>query len=271
MGTRGYHFHDKSTGELLGILKPAPDLARHHIKHPPYTNRHNPAARTHGPSAQLSPQAMPREDRFAPITVSPGPLPRRQSMLRAEAEDEWGAGALCGDMMVGISRAGRVFVCGDWRQALQGNYRDAALIECETTLSDFDLGGWLAVKDHRIMFEVQKRIYIVALDDDDRLPARNIDVFHPTASPARPSYSLLAGSAPQLATPVSFMALYDDCIMSTFTMSRQTLALEESPHGDEEARHGHRSSLFATKMIRVVSLAPEPDTVPTPLGQSTEG
>lgn len=120
---------------------------------------------------------------------------------------------LHGDLFVGFSRAGRVFVCSDWRKALHDQVSLAAhssLIECETDGSSFDLGGWLSVRNHRLMFEIQDRVYIVALDNNNKIQ----DVDHPV----RASYSLVTSSAPQLAVPISFMGIYDDAIMTTYTV-----------------------------------------------------
>jgi hypothetical protein len=95
----------------------------------------------------------------------------------------------------------------------------SSLIECESDGDSFDLGGWLAVQNHRLMFEIQDRAYIVALDDDNRIQ----DVEHPT----RASYALLNSSAEQLAVPISFMAFSDDTIMTTYTVRSSNISKEE--------------------------------------------
>jgi hypothetical protein len=120
---------------------------------------------------------------------------------------------LDGDLFVGFSRAGRVFICSDWRKAIQdepGFTANTSIIECETDGSSFDLGGWLSVRNHRVMFEIQDRVYVVALDDRNKIPTGN--------PPSRASYALATSSAPQLAVPVSFMTLCDDAIMTTYTV-----------------------------------------------------
>lgn len=120
---------------------------------------------------------------------------------------------LHGDLFVGFSRAGRVFVCSNWRTAIQDQMsleKHSSLIECESDGASFDLGGWLSVRNHRLMFEIQDRIYVVGLDDNDRIQDSDC--------PARASYSLLTSSAPQLTVPVSFMTMCDDAIMTTFTV-----------------------------------------------------
>lgn len=128
-----------------------------------------------------------------------------------------------GDLFVGVSRAGRVFVCSDWRKALHGPDSLAAcsaIIECESDGSTFDLGGWLSVRNHRLMFEVQDRVYVVALDENNRIQ----DLDHPASA----SYSYLTCSTPQLAVPISFMAIYDDTIMSTYTVSPSCVPTDPS-------------------------------------------
>jgi hypothetical protein len=118
-----------------------------------------------------------------------------------------------GELFVGLSRAGRVFVCSDWRKALQDLSNLAthsSIIECESDGSGFDRGGWLSVRDHRLLFEIQDHAYVVALDYNNRLQ----DLDHPE----RGSFAILTNSAPQLAVPVSYMALCDDAIMTTYTV-----------------------------------------------------
>lgn len=90
--------------------------------------------------------------------------------------NEWGAGMLDGDLFVGFSRAGCVFVYSDWRKAIRdpaGLAAYSSLIECKSDGSSFDLGGWLSVQNHRLMFEIQDRIYVVALDDRNRIQDAN--------------------------------------------------------------------------------------------------
>ena len=120
---------------------------------------------------------------------------------------------LHGDLFVGFSRAGRVFVCSDWRKALHDQVslaKHSSLLECESDGAAFDLGGWLSVRDHRLMFEIRDRIYVVGLDDDNKIQA--------VENPTRASYSLFNSSTSRLAVPVSFMGLYDDAIMTTYAV-----------------------------------------------------
>ncbi|KAG2411726.1 hypothetical protein HFD88_009282 [Aspergillus terreus] len=245
MGPRGYHAYNKATGEFLGALQPAHCTDKYHIRPPPPSSS---SASRRGLAERLFPPGAPRNDSLVPITLAKGPLPPPNDPEHVRhGDDEWGAGMLHGDLFVGFSRAGRVFVCPDWRKAVHNQASLAAhssLIECESDGLSFDLGGWLSVRNHRLMFEIQDRIYIVALDDENRIQ----DVDHPT----RASYSLLTSSAPQLAVPVSFMALYDDAIMSTYT----TLGWRQPLPGGPQQQDGP-ARIFPTKAIRIVSLAPD--------------
>ncbi|KAK5128747.1 hypothetical protein LTR85_000080 [Meristemomyces frigidus] len=243
-GASGYHVHDKASGARLGVLEPWRCGSSYHIKHP--TTVATPVHDSrHGPTAQIFPPTAPRRDRLEPLKLEKGPL-RRSGDERGSSigADEWGAGMLAGNLMVGISRHGRIFICWDWPSALKTSTvnTSSCLVECESDGAGFDLGGWLSIKDSRILFEIQDRIYVLALTDDGRMQ----DVEHPQ----RASYSLLTSSAPQLAVPVSFMALYDDCIMTTYTTlgSRRRFATEEQREGP--------TRIFPTKAIRILSLAP---------------
>ncbi|TKA75597.1 hypothetical protein B0A55_06347 [Friedmanniomyces simplex] len=257
MGERGYHFYDKHSGDSLGILKPGPAVSRYHIPHPDRA----PEIAQHGSTARPFAPSMPRQAGLVPLTVKNGPLMRdRGSMEAPLAEDEWGAGALDGKLMVGFSRAGRVYICPDWRQALQheGHYEHSAVIECEYGNTDFDLGGWLSVRNHRVMFEVRDFIYIVALDDEDNVQRLG------TGSKIRPSYAYPSYSASQLAEPVSFMALFDDCVMSTHGTlgwriqdSNITAGDNDSDPDEENAAEEGPARIFPTKMIRTLSFAPQ--------------
>jgi hypothetical protein len=218
LGAKGYHVHHKGSGELLGVLQPSHASEKYHIRPPATPSLSASAALAgaarHGLTRQYLPSEAPRKDCLTPVELARGPLPPPSEPDHVyHREDEWGAGMLDGDLFVGFSRAGRVFVCSSWRRALQDQAsfaKNSSILECESDGSSFDLGGWLSVRNHRLMFEIQDRIYVVALDEHDRI--QNVD------QPARASYSLLSSSAPQLAVPVSFMALYDDAIMTTYTV-----------------------------------------------------
>ncbi|GKZ68534.1 hypothetical protein AnigIFM60653_003468 [Aspergillus niger] len=254
MGPRGYHVYNKATGEFLGALQPSRCTDMYHILPPVATSPSAiaalAAAARHGPTQQMVALSKPRKDCLVPIELSKGPLPPPTDFEHVRhGDDEWGAGMLHGDLFVGFSRAGRVFVCSNWRKALQNERaisEHGSLIECESDGSNFDLGGWLSVRNHRVMFEIQDRIYVVALDDENKIQDVN--------KPARASYSLLTSSVPQLAVPVSFMALYDDAIMTTYT----TLGFRQhnSDVPDDEQDEGP-ARIFPTKAIRIVSLAPD--------------
>lgn len=172
------------------------------------------------------------------------------------SDDEWGAGMLDGNTMVGVSRGGRVVVCSDWQRALRGcpGADDLAavtsIVECEPSNgAEFDLGGWLSIREiggggggKRVLFEIRNKIYILTLDADAAIT---------TAAPVL----VATTSLPDLGVPVSFMGVYDDCIMSTFTMVRPTM---EEPAGVDE--HGEvipTLRVTPTKIIRVLSFAPE--------------
>lgn len=215
LGSRGYHAYDKTTGELLGVLQPAYCTDRYHLR-PPVDTPPSASATVAG-NARLDPAyrlGAPRRDCLVPIELAKGPLPPPTDAGHVRGgEDEWGAGMLQGNLFVGFSRAGRVFVCSNWRRALHGQSslaEHSSILECESDGSSFDLGGWLSVRNHRLMFEIQDRVFVVALDENNKIQ----DV----ERPARASYSLLTSSVPRLAVPVSFMALYDDAIITTYTV-----------------------------------------------------
>ncbi|KAJ6016311.1 hypothetical protein N7540_010902 [Penicillium herquei] len=257
IGQRGYHIYDKESGDYLGALHPSRCTARYHIR-PPATPSSSASAALagatrHGPTHRIFPPGPPRKDCLTPIEILDGPLVSPPSNLEhiSHGEDEWGAGMLNGDLFVGFSRAGRVFICSDWRKAIQdeaGFAANTSIIECESDGASFDLGGWLAVRNHRVMFEIQDRIYIVALDDQNKIQTTN--------SRARASYSLLTSSAPQLAVPVSFMTLCDDAIMTTYTTLGWRQTLNDIPGDLAQQQHDNPARIFPTKAIRIVSLAP---------------
>jgi hypothetical protein len=201
IGAKGYYAYDKKSGGLLGILQPSSCTEKYHIRSPP--------------------PGVTRRDVITPIDIAKGPLPSPNDPEHVRhGEDEWGAGMLDGALFVGFSRAGRVFVSPDWRKALCDPSSLATrsfLLECESDGSSFDLGGWLSVRDHRLLFEIQDRIYVVALDSDNGIQ----DLDHPEHG----SFSILTGAAPQLAVPVSYMTLCDDAIMTTYTVCAHCLHL----------------------------------------------
>ncbi|KAJ5770594.1 uncharacterized protein N7511_002645 [Penicillium nucicola] len=264
MGKKGYFAYNKEAGAFLGNLQPSFCTDKYHIRPPPpiFPSAGATLAGTArlGPSNGFFPQDAPNKDVLVPINVEKGPLPSPSDPehVRNE-EDDWGSGMIRGDLFVGVSRAGRIFICSNWRKAVQDPASLAAnssILECESDGSSFDFGGWLSIRNHRVMFEIQDRIYIVALDDNDKIQ----DVKHP----ARASYSLVTSSAPQLAAPISYMALADDAIMSTFTILGW-----RNPSDIPAAPGANRARVFPTKAIRIVSLAPDLINKATP-SSSTE-
>ena len=246
-GPNGYQLYDKTSGKFLGTL------------HPPFCDRDNYFHIEHIVERGTSDGSLDtaigatngitcsprhaRKDRTSPIHIEDGPMPLTDGEFIPMPEDEWGAGMFDGDLFVGVSRGGRVFVCSNWRKALQNVASFAAntyIVECDSDGSTFDLGGWLSVRNRRIMFEIQDRIYVIGLDDQNRVIC---------VVPSRPSFTIASCLSPQLAVPVSFMALYDDCIMTTYTTLR---------HRDRSIFQlaQNRRGVLPTKLIRVLSLAP---------------
>ncbi|KAL5337430.1 hypothetical protein BJX70DRAFT_389321 [Aspergillus crustosus] len=261
MGARGYHAYDKRTGDFLGALQPSHCTEISHIRHPVVP----PALPSISP-LETQPRNMPHQflsagpptkNNIVPVILSKGPLPPPRDPTHVRhGEDEWGAGMESDGLFVGISRAGRVFVCSDWRKALRDEKslsECSALIECESDGSTFDLGGWLSIRNRRLMFEVQDRAYVVVLDENNRIP----DVDHPTSA----SYSFLTCSMPQLAVPVSFMALYDDVIMTTYTTlgRRQPPAIH--PNGMAQDHQDNAAHFFPTKTVRILVMTPDQPAV----------
>lgn len=215
IGPKGYYAYDKTSGDFLGVLQPSNCTEKYHILPPAASSQSATAALAgaarYGSIHRPFPPGAPRKDSLVPLEVNSGPLATSEHLW--EGVNEWGAGMLDGDLFVGFSRSGSVFVCSDWRKAIRDQASLAAnssIIECKSDGSSFDLGGWLSVENHRVMFEIQDRIYVVALDERNRVQDLN--------GQSRASYSLLTSSAPQLAVPVSFMTLCDDAIMTTYTV-----------------------------------------------------
>lgn len=218
MGQRGYHVYDKITGAFLGTLQPSHCTDKYHISQhapaPAHASKTLAEAMQRGPPHRPFPSQTACKDWLVPIEVAKGPLPQLHHPDRVRhGENDWGAGMLDGDLFVGVSRAGNVFVCSDWRKALRSPTDLAAvssLLECDGDEGMSDMGGWLAVRNHRLMFEIQDRVYLVGLDDRNSLR-------HVNYAP-RPSYSLLTSSMAEFALPVSFMMLCDDAIMTSYTV-----------------------------------------------------
>lgn len=216
LGNKGYHFFDKDSGASLGILHPKHTANTYHITHPRSQLDCRLGVGSIGRASDAYPPQFPGKDRTVPIQVKKGKHPPRTGVQPVTLEDdEWGAGMLDGDLFAGVSRGGRVFICSNWRKALTSaaSFEEVtANLECDSDGSTFDLGGWLAIRAHKLMFETQDRAYIVGLNDDNTLKAHD-------ERPQRPSYAYATSSAAQLAVPVSFMGIYDDCVMTTYTVN----------------------------------------------------
>ncbi|KAH6655823.1 hypothetical protein BKA67DRAFT_561950 [Truncatella angustata] len=263
MGSEGYHFYDKTSGDSLGYICPhlVDPFRVYHINHPAQPPTDFDRVRreimasfpTNDPIHAPFPPKNPQKDRLVTCRILPGPL--RSSLPIPVAvngpaldDDDWGAGMLHGKTMAGVSRGGRILVCTDWERALRSESDFTAvtsMIECEpTTGADFDLGGWLSIHEtpggKRIIFEVKNRIYILSLDAMGEFS---------TVMPVL----VATTSLPALGVPVSFMGVYDDCVMSTFTMIRpETEAVDDADDEDTPAWR-----IVPTKIIRVLSFAPE--------------
>lgn len=169
MGTGGYVFHDKMSGEPLGTLQPcARSLSQvYHIVHPDTfeSDASNIVDIIRNFGGVLSTQTgLPfgpqnNTERLTPMAIGQGPLTmdlRRNvgeeglHMIPPLEEDEWGSGMILDSNMVGISKGGRLLVSWDWQQAIrrpQDLALFAAIIECEPSSDrSFDLGGWLSIQ-----------------------------------------------------------------------------------------------------------------------------
>lgn len=250
MGTRGYHVCSKTTGEMLGKLDPKDCQNIYHIAHPPPQPILSMGAPNHGPTAQVCPPQGPRKDRLTPLKLYSGPHPVPRSPLAIE-NDEWGSGIISGNYMCGVSRGGRVFICTDFLGALADPARFAAttaILHTEGDGSTFELGGWLTLKNGRAAFEIIDNVYIFTLPDFGKLPE--------VGEAQRPIWATPISSAQQLAVPVSFMGLYDDCIMHTYTTLGFRSSSSRQRREEQDAR-SERTRAFPTKAIRILSLAPD--------------
>lgn len=213
MAERGFYFYEKATGEFLGSLDGIGCRKYRHIKHPQVRSPSLFDPDRFEPRRPVYPPSNPRKDRLTPLDLEFGPL---SGVIQTPIEeDDWGAGMIDNGYFVGLSRGGRILVCPQWRQALKDKAAGTVapnwtVIECEDNGAGFDIGGWLAVKDNRFVCEMSGRIHIISLDDTG-------DVYQ--GKPERASWSLSTASSSELKVPVSFMSLYDDCIMSTYSVS----------------------------------------------------
>lgn len=235
MGPHGYHLYDKS-GKRLGVLQPKLcTSSTFHIPHisQPRGERLSGIESVVGGANDCYSQT-PTTSRTKPLHLQNGCFPNPGENGITLEDDEWGAVILRGSLMVGISRGGRVFVCSDWRSSLEGPdplISHSSTVECDSDGSTFDFGGWLSVEDGRVLFEIEGgQVYVLGLDDDNKVLVDN---------EKRPSFSFPTGFTSQLAVPVSFMGIFDDCILTTYTIT--SLGQRQLP----------------TKAIRVLSFAPD--------------
>ncbi|KAI1597130.1 F-box-like multi-domain protein [Pyrenophora tritici-repentis] len=242
MGWQGYHAYDKKTGVCLGRLEPWRCTEKYHAVESPTLHdtfgRLEVFAIYQCMTRPLYPPMAPREHRLSPVRVNTGPAYETDTY-----DDLWGAGMLDrgSDMFVGYSGSGCIFICQNIRTALESGAENLAshgqLLESKRRGSSLSLGGWLAVKNHRVMFEAGETMFIIALDGDNRVIVTDGDQSKPTSFATRTS----CAGEPQ---PVSYMELCDDAFMATYT----TLGLRK---GDRDGARG-----FPTKVIRMISIVP---------------
>ncbi|KAN0063909.1 hypothetical protein ACQY0O_003515 [Thecaphora frezii] len=248
-GQRGYRFYSKLDGSSLGSLDPK-ELARHlspsrnffHLERPPIQRRHV-SSRHHFPLASAD------DPRIKRATLRAGRLPvRTDHVVGDEAStlqnDEWGAGMLWGDWMVGVSLWGRVFFCSDWRGVLEDASRAAdtvSIIECDSggSLERFFPGGWLSIAHGRVLFEAQYHIFVL------NLPPRPGGLL--TAEDDSQPIFALPGYYDDRGPPVSFMAMYDDHLMSTYAIFTM---FDDQPNVDVDV-----DDFMFTKSIRIVDFS----------------
>ena len=255
MGQHGYHFHSKETGKLCGVIDPRTFGPRglFHIRH---DHSRNSNSRTKAKQEPLPPPFPPRRPRsyHQPIKldIKPGRLYTKlrdgsglQPALPLMFQDEWGAALIRDNLMVAISKAGRCMLCLDWPRAIR-SHADAAqctvMFELEINSSTYDYGGWLSLQrgppgSTRVIFEVDEKIYLVRVKGgpDDILNVDDPGTFDVLAIPST--------FAPHQDIPISFMGIYDDCIMHTVLLN-------------VKGQDGAVREPYLTKAIRVVSFAP---------------
>ena len=202
MGTSGYHFHSKSTGELMGKFPPE------NLSEENYFYAHHPKLQTTSLSA-LHNQHI-QSIKLNKGILSENSTNRYRQPLPDLINDDWGAGMIDDHYFVGISRSGRLIICSDWQATLNDpsiSNKTISILESETDDSRFDLGGWLSIKHNKVLFEVSDRIYIL------HLPSRG-EILNEKFSPLiQTAPSNLYG---QLPVPISYMSIHSDSIMSTY-------------------------------------------------------
>lgn len=220
MGTT-FHVHDKVDGALLGALEPEKVERIYHIIHPtrPALGESGSHQISVPPLSSYIIHSEEADDVLDPIEVQEGPYPfaATDQELRMPVErDEWGAGLISGDLMVGISKAGRVLVCSNWRAAIKSDEKlrtYTSIIECENNDENFTLGGWLSIRDNRVLFEILDKVYVVSLNEEGAVPTAS------QKKKQRPSWCFFSALNPmlhrRLQSGISMMQLWDDCIMTT--------------------------------------------------------
>ena len=259
MGYDGYHFYDKTTGERQGIFRPKDCERLFHISH------------ARDDLDAVKPVSRQLVEPYVPFVSPSDHVPDRRSPFQVERgtllyrrfendifNDEWGAGLLSGSLMVGISREGRVFICSNWPEVLRDRKlwdRYTSVIECQSNRANFNLGGWLSVRDNRILFEILDRVHLVQLNDDGSIPDEH-------EVEERPSWSWPSSSIGTQYDSVSLMALFDDCVMAT-----STVGMTESYHLTEgnvlimvvqmiSTQSAEWPNTESVKGLRVLSFAP---------------
>lgn len=248
MGQAGYHFNSKTSGAFLGIFNPSdiPEIKRFHLNYPNLTKPRESTGSNllTNPAILPNPPAQASLDRLVPLTLQPGPRSNTHDHHDL-ALDEWGAGMVSGKIAVGVSRYGRLFICSDWPGALRSSYcaqATTATIEFAPDQTSFDFGGWLSIDSGRVLFEVRQAIHLLTLPEDFGEP----DCLLPVTGPRQPRIFATSNSSPGhgLPKPVSWMGLFDDCIMSTHTVVQELLNFPAHDH-------------LLDKVVRVLSFAPD--------------
>ena len=267
LGKAGYDFHSKSTGRHQGTLDPKSFYNRpvFHIQH----NRRD--ALTQSVLSKQEPIPVPfppRRPQFrhipTPFNIELGTRVTCDGSLSTLEDDEWGAGLIRGDLMVGISKGGRCMICLDWPGAIRSASRAADctfLIELEIDTETYDFGGWLGVQrgppgPTRIIFEVDDKVYMLRMDNDMSEVLDGTRDFTEAVN----CLSIPSGCTPDLGVPISFMGVYDDCIMHTALVGIKR-------------REGDSRNPYIAKAIHVLSFAPtcgEPSEDASPGEESDE-
>ncbi|KAL9089566.1 MAG: hypothetical protein Q9159_002444 [Coniocarpon cinnabarinum] len=265
LGTEGYDFHSKSTGQKLGSLDPKNMSIKHtyHVSHRHGNSLRQSVMTVREPlSRPLPPQKPHTSQQLLVQPLREGQNTARQASLLSLENDEWGAGLLRGDMMTAISKGGRCMICLDWPGALRSSKRASDvtfLIEMEIDDATYDFGGWLGVQrgspgPTRIICEVDDKVYIMRLTNDfDSL----IDGSK-TLMDAMDVLSVPSSCAPGgIEIPISFMGVYDDCIMYTCLLG----IAPRAECGQDP---------YIAKGINVITFAPTPEEMNELSGDTEE-